>query len=171
VPAAPTDLQAIVVQDALKISLMWEDTSDIEDEFIVERSTAGPTGPWSEVVTLPADTTMYNDSGLTDGVTYWYRIAATNTVGTSGYSNVVSGTATALPQPPLGDASCDGNVTSVDAALVLQFDAGVLDDLICASFADVNGSGSVNAIDASLILQFDAGLIDAFTLQAGSGAR
>jgi len=60
-----------------------------------------------------------------------------------------------------GDVDCDGVVNAVDAALVLQFVAGLLDDLPCAENADVNADGDVTAVDAALILQFVAGLIPA----------
>jgi len=69
------------------------------------------------------------------------------------------------PPPPtptpglLGDAGCDGAVNSIDATLVLQLDAGLIDSLACAENGDVNGDRSVNSLDAALILQFDAGLI------------
>lgn len=162
-PLPPTNLQAMVVQDALKITLLWDDNADNEVQYVLERrSSAGPDGPWGVAAVLPANSTSYNDSGLEDGVTYWYRVAASNAVGTSGYSNVVFGTATALPTPRPGDADCSGQVTSVDAALVLQFDAGLLDILVftCLLVADVNEDGTVNALDATLILQFAAGLID-----------
>ena len=48
----------------------------------------------------------------------------------------------------------------IDAAFVLQFNAGLLDSLPCEENADVNTDGSSNAIDALLILQFVAGLLD-----------
>ena len=56
-----------------------------------------------------------------------------------------------------GDANCDGTVTSIDAALILQFTAGLLAGLSCN--ADANANGSVDAIDAALVLQFTAGLL------------
>ena len=69
--------------------------------------------------------------------------------------------ATLAPCPPVqGDASCDGNVNAIDAALILQFSAGLLGALDCQDAADVNGDGEINSIDAALILQFVAGLID-----------
>lgn len=170
-PAPPTNLEALVVHDQLQITLLWQDNADNEDSFVVERSTAGASGPWEVVATPPANSTQYDDIGLTDGVTYWYRVAATNAIGMSGYSNVVSGTATALPTPPPGDANCDGSVTSVDAALILQLDAGLVSSLPCIEFADVNEDGSVNAIDATLVLQFDAGLIDSLIVLFDSGIR
>lgn len=64
-----------------------------------------------------------------------------------------------LPPVATGDVDCNGRVTSIDAALVLQFGASLISDLACPQVADVNGSGSVNSIDAALILQLVAGLL------------
>jgi hypothetical protein len=61
---------------------------------------------------------------------------------------------------PYGDGNCNGATNSIDAALVLQFAAALLDFLDCAVSADVNEDGLVNAIDAALILQFNAGLLE-----------
>jgi hypothetical protein len=66
---------------------------------------------------------------------------------------------TATPRIPLGDASCDETVDSIDAALVLQFTARLVGSLPCQTAAEVNGDGHVDAIDAALILQHVAGLI------------
>ena len=58
-----------------------------------------------------------------------------------------------------GDVNGDGNITAVDARIVLQNVAGltILDEaeLKCA---DVNGDGVVTAVDARIILQIVAGL-------------
>ena len=59
----------------------------------------------------------------------------------------------------LGDVNCDGDVTSIDAALVLQLTAGVVSFLFCLESADVNEDGNTTSVDAALILQFTAGLI------------
>jgi len=71
-------------------------------------------------------------------------------------------TATRTPPPAgvVGDASCDGLVNSVDALLVLQLVAGILEAFSCDADVDVDRDGRVGAIDAALVLQFDAGLID-----------
>ncbi len=98
-PAAPSSLQANVIQDALGILLTWQDNADNEDSYVVERSTAGANGPWQVVATLAPNSVNHADGGLTDGVTYWYRVAALNSAGAS-YSNVGFGTATDLPMPP-----------------------------------------------------------------------
>ena len=68
-------------------------------------------------------------------------------------------TPTPTPVGVSGDVDCSGAVTSIDAALILQFIAALTDSLPCEILADVNANGSVDAIDATLILQFVAGLI------------
>lgn len=59
-----------------------------------------------------------------------------------------------------GDVNDDGVVNAIDAALVVQFNAGLIDVLVNERSADVNGDGDITSVDAALILQFTAGLID-----------
>ncbi len=59
----------------------------------------------------------------------------------------------------LGDVNCDGDVSSIDAALILQLTAGVVAFLFCGDFGDIDGDGNVTSVDAAIILQFTAGLI------------
>jgi hypothetical protein len=68
---------------------------------------------------------------------------------------------TASPTAPglAGDANCDHNVNSIDAAVTLQYIAGLVQSLACQSSADVNHDGTVNAVDVTLILQYVAGQI------------
>ena len=47
----------------------------------------------------------------------------------------------------------------MDAALLLQYTAGLITGLECASNSDVNGDRAANAVDAALVLQYVAGLI------------
>ena len=67
-------------------------------------------------------------------------------------------TATPTPLGPPGDVNCDRIVTSLDAILVLQFNAALIQALSCEAGADVNRDGSVDANDAALILRMQAGL-------------
>lgn len=67
-------------------------------------------------------------------------------------------TPTSPPGQP-GDTNCDGDVDSVDAALVLQKDAALIATVACPQDADANHDGNINSIDASIILQFIAGLL------------
>ena len=59
----------------------------------------------------------------------------------------------------LGDVNCDYDVTSIDAALILQLTAGVVSFLFCQESGDVDWDGDTTSVDAALILQFTAGLI------------
>ena len=58
--------------------------------------------------------------------------------------------------PDDGDANKDGTTDSIDAALILQFVAGLTDPW---PNSDTNENGITNAIDAALVLQFSAGLV------------
>ena len=70
---------------------------------------------------------------------------------------LLGGTTSASSAP--GDANCDGRVDSIDAAIVLQHNAGLVATVGCSQKADVNGDGRVDSRDAALILQYQAGLI------------
>jgi hypothetical protein len=77
-------------------------------------------------------------------------------------------TPTATPAGVRGDVSCNGQANSLDALLILQFAAALINTLLCPQNGDVNHNGITNAVDASIILQLDAGLIG--SLPAGEGA-
>lgn len=61
----------------------------------------------------------------------------------------------------IGDVNNDRETNSLDASLILKYDAGLInlndEDL---KAGDVNQDGETNSLDASLILKHDAGLID-----------
>jgi len=57
-------------------------------------------------VTLPANTTSYANTGLTEATAYSYRVQANNTFGASAPSNVA--TATTLTQPKIHIGDLDG---------------------------------------------------------------
>jgi hypothetical protein len=48
-------------------------------------------------------------------------------------------------------------VNSIDAALVLQYSAGLIPSI--NQNADANHNGEIDPVDAALILQLDAGII------------
>jgi hypothetical protein len=59
-----------------QIDLAWNDNSDNEYGFRLERSTDSVT--WSTASTVAANQTSYNDTGLSPSTTYWYRVVAYN---------------------------------------------------------------------------------------------
>jgi hypothetical protein len=71
------------------VSLSWNDTSDNEDGFTLERATGS--GAFSALADLAANTTSFSDSNLTANNTYTYQIRGYNSNGTS---NFVSTTVT-----------------------------------------------------------------------------
>ena len=85
-PAAPSNLTAPAVSST-QINLTWQDNSNNEDNFVVERKT---TGSFSVIATLPANTASYSNTGLKKNTTYTYRVKATNAGGSSAYSNEAS---------------------------------------------------------------------------------
>ena len=74
---------------------------------------------------------------------------------------MATATPTSTPVAPSrsGDTNCDELTDAIDAALVLQLTAALLDALPCPDGGDVNQDNVTNSIDAALILQFNAGLV------------
>jgi hypothetical protein len=70
------------------ITLAWDDNSTTESGFRVERSPNG-TGSWTEIGTTNANVTTYQNSGLTRGATYYYRVRAYTATEFSAYSNTL----------------------------------------------------------------------------------
>jgi len=64
------------------VSLQWDDNANSETGYILQRSTNGTS--FSLLTVLPADTTSYTDGAVLVDRTYYYRLAATNSVNESG---------------------------------------------------------------------------------------
>jgi len=84
-PNAPSNIQAITPFSS-QVDLIWTDNSDNEFGFKIERKT-GAEGTYSQIGTVLAEVTIYQDTGLACETTYYYRVLATNEAGDSGYSN------------------------------------------------------------------------------------
>ena len=59
-----------------------------------------------------------------------------------------------------GDADCSGRIDAIDAAAMLQWNAGLVLALPCWRAADANNDLAVDSLDALLVLQQEAALID-----------
>jgi hypothetical protein len=88
VPATPTGLSVDDV-GTTRVDLAWSDVSANETGFVIERRLL-PSGTFSQVASIAADTVSYRDNTVLESRQYEYRVAATNAAGTSGYSNTVS---------------------------------------------------------------------------------
>jgi len=84
-PAAPSGLTATAVSSS-QIDLSWQDNSDNEDGFKIERSDTGAEGSYTEIDTVGAEVETYSDTGLDPNTTYYYRVRAYNAVGDSNYT-------------------------------------------------------------------------------------
>ena len=105
-PAAPT--VTMTYSDSGKPKLTWSAVSGAAS-YRVYRSESRGTG-YSLLGT--ATSTSYVNTGAAVGKTYYYRVKAVNSAGTSAYSNIVSGTArTPAPAAPVlkgGTSSASG---------------------------------------------------------------
>ncbi|MBN2103200.1 T9SS type A sorting domain-containing protein [bacterium] len=86
-PAVPTNLVARLIPE--QVHLTWEDHSDNETGFIIERKMSpGFPSVWSKIDTLDANTTSYQ-TGVPSifNQTFYFRVLAFNEYGNSAYSN------------------------------------------------------------------------------------
>jgi len=88
-PGAPANLAANATSSS-EIALTWQDNSADETGFKIERKTGS--GSFSEIATVSADATSYNDTGLSANTTYTYRVRAFNSNVNSNYSNETAAT-------------------------------------------------------------------------------
>ncbi|MEO9965780.1 MAG: PHB depolymerase family esterase [Reichenbachiella sp.] len=87
-PIAPSGLSATATGSS-SIMLSWQDNSNNEDSFVLERSKDNESN-YMQVTSLPANTTSYSDTGLILSTTYYYRLSASNNEGMSTFSNSAS---------------------------------------------------------------------------------
>ena len=99
VPSAPT-LQASAgdSQVTLTWSVPFDGGSPITGYNIYRATTSGGEGT-TPYVTVDSSTTTYTDTGLTNGVPYYYEVTAVNTNGESAPSSEVSATPAAVTAP------------------------------------------------------------------------
>jgi len=152
-PTAPSLTVALLPYDAAERPLGTGFRAAAADGGIGDTVAAKTVG--TAFVDLP-DKTTAEDVSVADSLTI--ECLEDTPVPTATPTPTPTVTPTPTPGVP-GDVDCDGSVSSIDASLILQLDAGLLDSLPCAHNADLNGDGEINSIDAALVLQRVAGLI------------
>ncbi|MBN1107692.1 MAG: fibronectin type III domain-containing protein [Bacteroidales bacterium] len=94
IPSAPTNLNAVAVSSS-QINLTWTDNSNNETGFRIERSPNNST--WTEIATVNAGVTSYENTGLTASTPYYYRVRSYNSAGNSSFTSAASATTQASP--------------------------------------------------------------------------
>ncbi len=108
VPAAPTGLTATAGNAS--VTLAWTASSGAATYNVYRGATAG--GEAATAVATGITATSYTDTGLTNGSTYFYKVAAVNTGGTSAQSAEASATPSApVPTAPTGLTATAGNAS------------------------------------------------------------
>jgi large repetitive protein len=97
-PADPVTT-SIVITAATSIAISWNDASDNEDGFVVERCRGVDCTDFSPLTSVGADLVAFEDTGLDGGQSYSYRVRATNAAGSSSPSATLT-TALVVPEAP-----------------------------------------------------------------------
>ena len=74
-PGTPTNLKANSISSS-EIDLTWKNNSDDKTNFLIQRSIDGMN--WTNVTAANENDTSFNDYGLNDSTTYYYRIRSEN---------------------------------------------------------------------------------------------
>ncbi|MCB1122029.1 MAG: fibronectin type III domain-containing protein, partial [Verrucomicrobiae bacterium] len=87
VPNGPTNLQN-ASPDFSKISLSWTDNANDESGYRIQRKVGS--NNFEQIAQLPAGTTSFEDTEITDYQTYVYYVYAYNDIGSSAFSNLLA---------------------------------------------------------------------------------
>ncbi len=97
-PEKPANLILTKISDTA-VNLLWDDSSSNEANFELWRK-EGTTGNYKLHKTLPENTISTDDYGLTENLSYSYKVRATNEFGNSDYSNIVTTGGASSPDVP-----------------------------------------------------------------------
>jgi Divergent InlB B-repeat domain len=97
------------------LNIAWQDNSNNEDGFNVERATSA-SGPFTRIAIPGPNVTTYSDTNLPEATNFCYRVNAFNTSGASVYSNVICAmTKATLNMAKIGNGS--GRIVSAPAGI------------------------------------------------------
>ena len=124
IPNAPSNLTGVGTSIST-ISLTWTDNASDEDSFELQRATSSG-GPFSTIANPAVNATAYNDSGLADNTTYYYRLRAVNSAGNSAWTSTAN--ATTLLDPPPAPTSLSATPTGENTIDLAWTDNAVTED-------------------------------------------
>lgn len=121
VPFAPLNLIAMGIMGY--INLTWDEPASDGGSPVINYTIYRGTSSGSETFyVMIGNITSYDDTNVTIGITYYYRVSAVNIVGEGLLSNEASATPLAVPSAPLNLAATPGN-----GYIVLTWDEPVSD--------------------------------------------
>lgn len=167
-PSAPSSL--VAVGSSNDVLVQWQDNATNEDGFRIERRT-GTNGSWNLLTTVPASsgtgTDGYEDDGLSFGNTYYYRVNAYNSAGTSAFSNLASATTLATPSLTL-----PANGSTVSSPVTLQWNGVIGAELYGIDLGNSCGSTTILNNQASTSTSYNLALPNGtyfFRIRAANG--
>ncbi|MEO6435055.1 MAG: fibronectin type III domain-containing protein, partial [Tepidisphaeraceae bacterium] len=93
-PAAPSDV-LVETMSSTQLLVTWQDNSNNELHFLVDRSIDGVT--FTRAGSVAANTGTFTDSGLSASTKYYYRVKAVGATLTSAWTPTMSGTTDVAP--------------------------------------------------------------------------
>ena len=122
-PPAPTGLGAS--PGNAQVSLSWSASSGATSYNVYRGTSAG--GESATAIATGVTSTSYTNTGLTNGTTYYYKVAAVSSGGTSGMSNEASATPAAGTSFYVSPSGNDSNAGTISAPwLTVQHAANVV---------------------------------------------
>ncbi len=97
VPPAPSNLAGTVASSS-QINLTWTNNDSSASGTKIYKSTDGVNFTWS--YTMSQGVSSYSVTGLSASTTYYFKVAAYNSAGTSAFSGTVNATTMAVPANP-----------------------------------------------------------------------
>ncbi|MFH1898341.1 MAG: right-handed parallel beta-helix repeat-containing protein [Candidatus Desantisbacteria bacterium] len=176
----PANLTAQAGSITQQINLAWKDTSVNETGFKIERKT-GTSSLWSQITTEAANKKNYIDTSITPDSTYYYRVCAYNSSGSSAYSNEAHATFIIATYTIRAGAGANGSITPSGTTTVayggsqtftITPDIGyhTADVVVDGSSTGATGSYTfVNVTSSHTIAATFA--MNTYTITAGAGAN
>jgi hypothetical protein len=121
-PVPPTGFGATATSPSA-ITLAWTDASATETGFEIQRQVGG-SGGFSDLATVAANATSYDDSGLTPATRYDYRIRSCNDGGCSDWVTATATTDDDEPDPGPAPPTGLGAMWEDGVGVRLQWTAG-----------------------------------------------
>lgn len=120
-------LMAALSLSAAELTLTWQDNSDNEEGFMIERSTDGVN--FLPIWQVAPDVESYVDGDLLGDTEYFYRVRAFNAAGNSAYTNIASAITSTeiLPDgPTLLELQFPGQLTNISSRGLVDLGSGLV---------------------------------------------